>query len=394
MSGENRDPRVDVEIGRTLEGVRKSRGLTLWQVEQETRIRSRYLRDLERENFDVLPAVYVLGSLKTYADFLGLDGAALSRQLKASLVEPADPNVPEQLAALGKARDEGDQYEAAPVPAVGFDQLFLGMGVILISILAVMTIVAAVARGDESPISQIKQPSTPESPSEITLAGNVEDGDGVQRAGDGEPAEDEDEDEDKPDKPEAPKDDRDGEESKDEGEGDAQDAPQSASPFGDADFVPIPSSSSPTSLASASASPTSASPTSASPTSASPTSASPTSDGPTSDGPTPAGSTAASPSPTIAEPDGSRASTAPTATAPTATAPASTGTSPEPARDAPAAASPALAPAGGGGGGSPRAGGGGGGQTAPAGEADSDLSFAEANRKVVEALVDNVGIAR
>src|SRR4028119_1488002 len=84
MSGENRDPRVDPEMGRTLEGARKSRGRTLWQVEQKTRIRSRYLRDLERENFDVLPAVYVLGSLKTYADFLGLDGAALPPPLKAS----------------------------------------------------------------------------------------------------------------------------------------------------------------------------------------------------------------------------------------------------------------------------------------------------------------------
>src|SRR4028118_1852132 len=147
MSGENRDPRVDPEIGRTLEGVRKSRGLTLWQVEQETRIRSRYLRDLEQEDFDVLPAVYVLGSLKTYADFLGLDGAALSRQLKASLVEPVEPDVPEQLATLGGRRDEDDEYEAAPVPAVGFDQLFLGMGVILVSILAVMTILTARAPG-------------------------------------------------------------------------------------------------------------------------------------------------------------------------------------------------------------------------------------------------------
>jgi cytoskeletal protein RodZ len=350
MSGENRDPRVDPEIGRTLEEARKSRGLTLWQVEQETNIRSRYLRDLERENFDVLPAVYVLGSLKTYADFLGLDGAALSRQLKASLVEPADPDVPEQLATIREARDEDDEYEAAPVPAVGFDQLFLGMGVILISILAVMTIVAAVAQGDESPISQINQPSTPESPSEIALAGNVEDGDGLQRAGDGDPAGDEDREE-TPDKPEAPKDDGDGEESKDEGEGDDQDAPQSASPFGDADFVPMSPSA-----ASASASPTAASPT-------------------------PADSTTASPSPTIAEPDDLRASTAP----------ASTGTSPEPARDAPAAASPAPAPAGGGG--SPQAGGEGGGQPAPAGAADSDRISAEADRKVAEAL-DNAGIAR
>jgi cytoskeleton protein RodZ len=293
MSGENRDARVDPGIGRSLGEARKSKGLTLRQVEQETRIRSRYLRDLEQENFDVLPAVYVLGSLKTYADFLGLDGAALSRQLKASLVEPAEPDVPEQLAALGGTRDEDDEYEAAPVPAVGFDQLFLGMGVILISILAVMTIVAAVAQGDESPISQINQPSTPDSPSEIALAGNVQDGDGVKRAGDKDAAEDEN----REDKPEAPKADGDGEE--DEGEGDDQDTPQSASLFGDVDFVPMPPSSSPTAAASASVSPTPASPTAVRPEPA----------------------TAASPEPATVEPDGSQASAAP----------ASTGAAPEPA---------------------------------------------------------------
>jgi cytoskeletal protein RodZ len=346
MSGENRDPRVQPEIGRSLERARKSRDLTLWQVEQETRIRSRYLRDLEQEDFDVLPAVYVLGSLKTYADFLGLDGAALSRQLKASLVEPVEPDVPEQLATLGGRRDEDDEYEAAPVPAVGFDQLFLGMGVILISILAVMTIVAAVAQGDESPVSQINQPSTSESPSEIALAGNVQDGDGVERVGD-DPVEDENEE----DQSEAPKDDEDGEESKDEGEGDGQDASQSASPFGDADFVPMPPSSSPPDVASASASQASA-----------------------------------SPAPATAEPDDSQEAF---------TAPASTGASPEPARDAPAAASPSSVAPGGGGSlqGAPQAGGGEGGRTAPAGEADPDLISAETDRMVDEAL-DDAGIVR
>ena len=173
MSSEDADSHTNSEIGRSLERARTERGLALWQVEEATKIRARYLRDLERENFDVLPAVYVLGSLKTYADFLGLDGAALSRQLKASLVEPAEADAPDQPAALGDARDEDDEYEAAPVPAVGFDQLFLGMGVILVSILAVMTIVTAVAQGDESPISQLDQPSAPEAPSEIALAGNV-----------------------------------------------------------------------------------------------------------------------------------------------------------------------------------------------------------------------------
>src|SRR3712207_4613189 len=176
MSSEEANSHTNLEIGRTLERARAERGLSLWQVEDATKIRARYLRDLEREDFDVLPAVYVLGSLKTYADFLGLDGAALSRQLKASLVEPDEPEVAARATAIGGARDEEDEYEAAPVPAVGFDQLFIGMGVILISILAIMTLAAAVAQGDRSPVSQVDQPSTPEPPSEIALAGNVQDG--------------------------------------------------------------------------------------------------------------------------------------------------------------------------------------------------------------------------
>jgi cytoskeleton protein RodZ len=73
------------EIGRLLEQKRKERGLTLEEVEQATKIRKRYLTALERENYAILPdAVYARGFLKTYANYLGLDGEALSRQLKSS----------------------------------------------------------------------------------------------------------------------------------------------------------------------------------------------------------------------------------------------------------------------------------------------------------------------
>jgi cytoskeletal protein RodZ len=353
MSGENTDPRVEPGIGRSLERTRKSQGLSLWQVEQETRIRSRYLHDLERENFDVLPAVYVLGSLKTYADFLGLDGAALSRQLKASLVEPAETDAPDQPAALGDARDEDDEYEAAPVPAVGFDQLFLGMGVILVSILAVMTIVTAVAQGDESPISQINQPSTPEAPSEIALAGNVREEDGVNEAGSDGPANDEST-EAQPE-PETPKAEG-GEEDKNESEKEDAGASQSASLFGDAEFVPM-SPASPTADASASASPAASSPA------------------------------ASSPAPSTAEPDDAQASAAPEPTPPASTAPSPNEASPRSSEGSPGAASPAPS----GGGASPEAGGGGGG--APAGESGSDPMSTEAGRMADEAL-KKVGIVR
>ena len=74
----------EAKIGRFLEQKRKERGLSLEEVEQATKIRKRYLTGLEREDYAMLPdAVYAHGFLKTYANFLGLDGEALSRQLKS-----------------------------------------------------------------------------------------------------------------------------------------------------------------------------------------------------------------------------------------------------------------------------------------------------------------------
>ena len=71
------------KIGPILEQARKERGLTLEDVEQATKMRKRYLTGLEREDYGVLPdAVYAQGFLKTYANYLGLDGEDLSRQLK------------------------------------------------------------------------------------------------------------------------------------------------------------------------------------------------------------------------------------------------------------------------------------------------------------------------
>src|ERR671932_1814015 len=76
-------PNGDAKIGLALEKARKERGLTLDQVEQATKIRKRHLAGLEREDFGALPdAVYARGFLKTYANYLGLDGEGLARELK------------------------------------------------------------------------------------------------------------------------------------------------------------------------------------------------------------------------------------------------------------------------------------------------------------------------
>jgi cytoskeletal protein RodZ len=63
------------EIGSSLREARTRQGLDYGEVEARTMIRGKYLRALEDEHFDVLPAhTYVKGFLRTYADALGLDG--------------------------------------------------------------------------------------------------------------------------------------------------------------------------------------------------------------------------------------------------------------------------------------------------------------------------------
>jgi hypothetical protein len=63
------------EIGNSLREARLRQGLEFPEIEQATKIRGKYLRALEDEQFDVLPAqTYVKGFLRSYADYLGLDG--------------------------------------------------------------------------------------------------------------------------------------------------------------------------------------------------------------------------------------------------------------------------------------------------------------------------------
>lgn len=61
-------------LGRILSEARISRGLTLDDVERDTRIARRYLEALEHDEFDTLPApVYCRAFLRTYAQYLGVD---------------------------------------------------------------------------------------------------------------------------------------------------------------------------------------------------------------------------------------------------------------------------------------------------------------------------------
>jgi cytoskeleton protein RodZ len=79
------------EIGNSLREARLRRQLDFREVEQATKIRSRYLRALEEEDFESLPAdTYVRGFLRSYADFLGLDGQLFVDEYNSRFVTGED----------------------------------------------------------------------------------------------------------------------------------------------------------------------------------------------------------------------------------------------------------------------------------------------------------------
>jgi len=84
------------EIGNTLREARVRQGLDFPQLETVTKIRAKYLRALEDERFDILPTpTYVKGFLRTYAEFLGLDGQLyLDEYNSRFLVPSADETTP------------------------------------------------------------------------------------------------------------------------------------------------------------------------------------------------------------------------------------------------------------------------------------------------------------
>ncbi len=79
-------------IGETLREARELKGATVKQISQEINISREYLEALEEENFDIFPAeTYLLGFLRNYSEYLGLDTdktVALYKNYKIS-EEPA-----------------------------------------------------------------------------------------------------------------------------------------------------------------------------------------------------------------------------------------------------------------------------------------------------------------
>src|SRR5215210_146441 len=78
------------EIGQTLRETRLRNRVDIAEVEAGTKIRAKYLRALENEEWDLLPGpTFVRTFLRSYADYLGLDSRMLVEEYKQRFERPS-----------------------------------------------------------------------------------------------------------------------------------------------------------------------------------------------------------------------------------------------------------------------------------------------------------------
>jgi helix-turn-helix protein len=106
----SRDESSGLQIGEVLKRARSRQKLDIQTVEERTKIRTKYLRALENEEWEILPGhPYAKGFLRTYAKCLGLDGDALVDEYRRTVESSLGAGAPVQFAepVLERRRQAG-----------------------------------------------------------------------------------------------------------------------------------------------------------------------------------------------------------------------------------------------------------------------------------------------
>lgn len=136
------DEAMSHEIGTTLRDARRRLGMEVREVEERTKIRAKYIRALENEDWETLPApAYIRGFLRTYGQMLGLDGEMLAdeyRRRTAGIEQANGPSSSESV--LQARRPAGDRQP----PSRGWLIAALAVGLLLLLI-----VIGLIGGGDD-----------------------------------------------------------------------------------------------------------------------------------------------------------------------------------------------------------------------------------------------------
>lgn len=131
------------EIGPTLREARMRAKIDITEVEQATKIRAKYLRALENEEWNLLPgSTFIKSFLREYADYLDLDSRGLVEEYKLRYERPSEQELAPISPNLGRDRrgPGGGGPRVAP--------RWLIVGAVLVLIVVVLGLVGSLGGND------------------------------------------------------------------------------------------------------------------------------------------------------------------------------------------------------------------------------------------------------
>jgi cytoskeleton protein RodZ len=132
-------------IGDTLREARMRQGLEIADMEGQTKIRAKYLRALENEEFSMLPgSTFVRTFLRTYAEKLGLDPHLLVDEYRARY-EPSDELETTSIGPPAAGRRERQRRSAPGPPGPGTVVLLA-----VVAIIALLLVLGLTGGSDNS----------------------------------------------------------------------------------------------------------------------------------------------------------------------------------------------------------------------------------------------------
>jgi cytoskeleton protein RodZ len=146
------------EIGATLREARMRQRIDITDMEMRTKIRAKYLRALENEEWDLLPGpTYVRSFLRTYADALGLDSKLLVEEYKLQYDHPETGELHPMRRPSARERDRRRQPEPRGLPRGALIGIVLAL---IIGALAILGRNADDNGADQPPAPMQTQPRT------------------------------------------------------------------------------------------------------------------------------------------------------------------------------------------------------------------------------------------
>src|SRR5215218_6482548 len=136
-------------IGETLREARMRQRLDIADVEMRTKIRAKYLRALENEEFGMLPGpTFVKTFLRTYAEALGLDPQVLVEEYRTTYEPREEAEHLQQLGPTAVARDRRRGGGIGPPPPRPWVLIALA-ALTIVGVLAVIGLVSGGGGDDD-----------------------------------------------------------------------------------------------------------------------------------------------------------------------------------------------------------------------------------------------------